>query len=287
MTEQKKPLRSVKAAINSALDNLSFNERKIAEFTLKNYRDCAVMGIEELGRASDTSAPTVSRYTHKLGFDGYQHYLASLRDDISTLSSLKALEENLQADCPEEALRLSLLTDADQLQRLIDGMDPLAFSDAMEAIMSATRIFVIGQGSSRYVAGYLVFNLQGLGLDVVDLAAESGIEGIGRKLLKMDDTCVLIAIAFPRFSDLTIEVASICKMRGCEVLSISDRLGGALGQASDHLLCAPSRKGLHSGSGVSAMAVVEAILTSATALAEGAEIAAKHLAPIIDPHLRS
>ena len=287
MTAKVERWSTVKGAIFAQMRNLSGRERQIAEFTLKNYRECSMMGIGDLANASGASSATVSRYTHSLGFDGYHDYIECLRKELSPSNSLKLLQENLSAGSPEEALSLSLLEDIDQVQRLADGFDPTVFASAVKAIIEARRVFVLGLGSSRYIAGYFVFNLQGLGFDVVDLGAETGIEGIARRLVQLSSSDMLLSIAFPRFSALTMEVAEAAERADCKIVSVTSSLTTSLANASDIVLCAPSRQGLHSGSGVSAMAVMEALLTALTALAPNAQEAANTLSRLIDHHLVS
>lgn len=277
----------IRQAIHAHMDSLPPMERKIAEFTLSNYRDCGMLGIGELARQCEVSNATVNRYAHSLGFEGYQDYIAHLREELRSKSSLEHLRASVREGNPADLLKLSLFEDLDQLQRLTDSIDPNAFREATELLLKARRIFVLGQGSSQFFAGYLAFNLQGLGLDVTLMGADSGIEGIARKSLSIGEKDVMVCIAFPRFSSLTFEMAQVAEKTGCRIVIISSSLTSQLARLGDITLCAPNRRDLHSGSGVSAVSVCEALITALTSLASNAEEAAGKLAPIIDHHLLS
>ena len=165
-------------------------------------------------------------------------------------------------------------------------IDDATFERVVSAIRSARRVFVFGQGSSTYLAGYFVFNLQGLGIDAQELATPSGVEGLARSMLMIGADDLLIPIAFPRFSNLTLEMAETARATGCRIQSLTSTVVGPLAEASDEVLLAPPRVELHSGSAVTAMSMIEALLSELTHLHEPAMNAAARLSPMIDGHVR-
>ncbi len=279
------PASSIRQAISEHLADLSPTEKRVAEYTIRHYRDCGMLGLQELAKECGTSNATVTRYSRSLGFAGYQDYLDVLRRELTSKTSLDQFQETVRSGSPADLLALSLAEDASQLQHLNDSLDPAAFATVVESLVSARRVFLIGQGSSQFLSGYLAFNLQGTGLDTTQLGADSGIEGIARKCLQMTSEDVLIAIAFPRYSRLTVEVAQAAARTNSRVFTISNSLSGPLAEASDLILCAPNRRELHSGSGISAMAVCEALITAVATTFTHAEKAAEQLSPLIDQHL--
>ena len=126
-----------------------------------------------------------------------------------------------------------------------------------------------------------------MGVDAQDFGDLGGIEGAARRSLQISDKDVMIAIAFPRFSNLTIDFVTAAKETGCHIITITSSLSGSLAQNSDAVLFAPPRRDLHSGSGVPAMALIEAIVTAVTTNVKTAEDAASRLSQLIDHHLVS
>ncbi|WP_165793787.1 MurR/RpiR family transcriptional regulator [Hyphococcus luteus] len=283
---QKSPDKAnVREAIANHLNALSDLERKIADYTLANYREAAMLSIGELAGACGVSNTTINRYARNLGYDGYHEYRRTLRDEISEKTSLTLLKGMVRQGGSTEILNISLKEDSRLIDGLSDGIDAAAFEDTVARILSARRVFVLGNGSSAYLAGYLAFNLLGLGIDAQEFGDQSGVEGAARRALQITDKDLMIAIAFPRFSSLTIDFVTTAKETGCHIIAITSSLSGPLAHNSDAVLFAPPRRDLHSGSGVPAMALIEAIITAVTASAKSAEDAASRLSTLIDHHL--
>ncbi len=278
---------TVREAIAANLSSLSDLERKIADFTLGNYREAAMLSIGELADACGVSNTTINRYARTLGYDGYHEYRRMLRDEMSAKSSLSLLKDMIRQGDSTEILRMSLTEDRRLIDGLTDGLDAGVFSQTVERIGAARRVFVMGNGSSAYLAGYLAFNLLGLGVDAQEFADQGGLEGAARRALQITDKDLMIAIAFPRFSTLTIDFVKAARETGCHIVSVTSSLSGPLAQNSDDILFAPPRRDLHSGSGVPAMALLEALIAAVTARAASAEDAARRLSPLIDHHLLS
>ncbi len=280
-TEKAAEKATVREAITKNLNALSPLERTIADYTLTNYREAAMLSIGELAKACGVSNTTINRYARNLGYNGYHEYRRTLRDEFSDKTSLTLLKSMVRKGDSSEILKISLKEDTRLIDGLSDGIDLAAFEDTVTRILSARRVFVLGNGSSTYFAGYLAFNLMGLGIDAQEFGDQSGVEGAARRALQITDKDLMIAIAFPRYSSLTIDFVTAAKETDCHIVAITSSLSGPLALNSDSVLFAPPRRDLHSGSGVPAMALIEAIITAVTA----AEDAASRLSNLIDHHL--
>ena len=277
--------KSVRSAIMASIDQLSTSEKRVADFTLANYARMPFIGINDLAKAVGVSNATVNRYTHALGFAGYQDYKQCLAREASHRNSEDLFRRSLRKDVKGDIRSDSILEDRRNLESMLELLEPASFRSAVESIAKARRVRVFGQGSSAFLAGYFAFNLSGLGIAADELACSSGVEGIARKALSLDKDDVVIPIAFPRFSSLTIQVVEAVRQSGCTICAITSSISTPLAEASDIVLLAPPRIELHSGSGVSAMAVIEALLADLTHTLENARDAAAALAGLVDPHV--
>ena len=57
--------------IEENYDKLNENDLSIWNFILRNKKECQTMSIQELAKQCHVSHTTVSRFTHKLGMEGY------------------------------------------------------------------------------------------------------------------------------------------------------------------------------------------------------------------------
>jgi DNA-binding MurR/RpiR family transcriptional regulator len=277
---------TVRDRITEKLPHLSPVERRIAEFTLSNYRECAFMSLEQLAGATEVSNTSINRYARSLGFAGYLQYRKSMGDEMMrSMDLIRSLQEQLTNEAPEAVLRKSLAQDRALLDELISGLDAAAFTSAVEQIEQARTVWVIGQGSSAYLGGYLVFLARGLGVRLNDLADVGGIESIARAAMDIAEGDVLITISFPRYTSSTSEIAAFARRRGCKIISVTNSLTSELARSSDLILFTPASPGPLSGSGTTAIAVIEALVAALTSRSSVAEESTIAISSIIDPYL--
>lgn len=277
---------TVRDRITEKLSDLSPAERRIAEFTLRNYRECAFMSLEQVATATGVSNTSINRYARSLGFSGYLEYRNGMRDEmVRSMDLIRSLQVQLTNEAPADILRKSLAQDRAIIDELTSGLDPTAFTSAVEWIEQAGTVWVIGQGSSAYLAGYLVFLARGLGVRLINLADEGGIESIARTALDIGAKDVLVTISFPRYTAATSQIAALARGRGCKIVSITNSLTSQLALLSDLILFTPASPGPLSGSGTSAVAVIEALVAALTSRSEVVEACAVAVSEIIDPYL--
>lgn len=278
----------VRDRITETLSQLSPAERRIAEFTLRNYRECALMSLEQVAEATGVSNTSINRYARSLGFSGYLEYRKAMRDEmVRSMDLIRSLQEQLTNEVPADILRKSLAQEKAILEELISSLDPAAFTAAVERIENAGTVWVIGQGSSAYLAGYLVFFARGLGVPLVSLGDAGGIESIARTAIDMTAGDALITIAFPRYTSSTAEIAALARRNGCQVISITDSLTSKLAFVSDVILFTPGSPGPLSGSGTPPVAVIEALVAALASRSKIAKARALAVSEIIDPYLSS
>lgn len=279
---------TVRDRITETLSDLSPVERRIAEFTLRHYRECAFMSLEQMAEATDVSNTSINRYARSLGFSGYLEYRKAMRDElVRSMDLIRSLQEQLTNEAPADILSKSLAQDKAIIDELMSGLDPAAFTAAVERIEQAGTVWVIGQGSSAYLAGYLVFLARGLGVRLVNLADTGGIESIARTAIDIAAGDVLITICFPRYTSTTAEIAALARRNGGQVISITNSLTSKLALLSDLILFTPASPGPLSGSGTPAVAVIEALVAALTSRSDVVEACAVAVSEIIDPYLSS
>lgn len=275
----------VRDAIHRSIKHLSSAERRLADYTLNNYSECALLNISDFAKACKVSTATVNRYARSIGFEGYHKYRNALKYEATSLSSRTIFEESIKKNPSDHPRDTSLSRDIGNLRALEGTLNKEDFDKTAKAIMSARKVLILGQGSSTYIAGYFTFNLQGLGIDARELSNASGIEGMARSMLHVEKRDLFIPVAFPRFTKLTMELTALAKQKECPIHSLTSTIDTPLAALSDVTLLAPPRVELHSGSAVTSMAVIEALLFALSKKAKTAVTAAEILGNVIDDHV--
>jgi DNA-binding MurR/RpiR family transcriptional regulator len=60
----------------------------------------------------------------------------------------------------KNVLEQVLLSDAEKIRRTLDSVDRHAFDEAVDKIINANRVYIIGVRSSATLAGFLHYNLR-------------------------------------------------------------------------------------------------------------------------------
>ncbi|WP_179400971.1 MurR/RpiR family transcriptional regulator [Burkholderia guangdongensis] len=216
----------IAARIGAAMPSLTPIHRRMGEYVLANPFRAATMRIDELASAVGASVATANRFARALGFDGYPAMRAALvRGFEATLAPVERLRS---AQEQEPGVRGGVWVDAvfDQaianLEATRAQLDPSNVDAAVEAIVAARRVFVLGAGSSAFLAGLMEHGLAICHDDVQSLALLGGPSHAARRLFTADARDLVIAIAVPRYVEDTIELARRAAARGAPVLALTD-----------------------------------------------------------------
>ncbi|MET3626746.1 DNA-binding MurR/RpiR family transcriptional regulator [Burkholderia sp. 572] len=212
--------------IASAMPLMTPIHRRMGEFVLANPFRAATMRIDELAQAVNASIATANRFAKALGFDGYPAMRAALvRGFEATLGPVERLRS---AQEQESGVRGAAWIDAvfDQAVANIENtraqLDAADVEAAVEAIVGARRVLILGAGSSAFLAGLMEHGLSVCHDNVQSLALLGGPSHAARRLYTADSRDLVIALAFPRYVKDTIELARRAAARGARVLGISD-----------------------------------------------------------------
>jgi DNA-binding MurR/RpiR family transcriptional regulator len=174
-------------------DGLSPSFKKIADFILAAHQRVAFMSASRLAKHLGVDVATVTRFAQQLGYDGYTQLIREIQE--------KVLEEMREARAPvvdrlkaaEGSFAQTLWRDWVNLEKTIQDIAPEQVEQAIAALKSARRIYLVSEGTgaglAQATASYLhmckpnVFVLtQGtfdLALALKDLGPEDVVIGIG------------------------------------------------------------------------------------------------------------
>ncbi len=244
------------------MPTFSKGQRMIARYVLDNYDKAAYMTASKLGAEANVSESTVVRFADELGFDGYPAFIQSLQEIVRTkLTSFQRIEvtNNLIGD--GDVLTKVLLSDCDKIKRTLDAVDRGVFDGAINSIISAKNIYIMGVRSSSYLAGSLYYSLRMI-FDNVSLVQTTSGSEVFEQIMSIGHDDVMIAISFPRYSKRVINSVDFAKSAGAGVISITDSPFSPIASPATYLLTAQSDMASFVDSLVAPMSLINAIVVA-------------------------
>jgi DNA-binding MurR/RpiR family transcriptional regulator len=278
---------TIAALIAAAMPTLTPIHRRMGEYVQANLFRAATMRIDELADAVGSSVATANRFARALGFDGYPSFRGALvRGFEATLAPVERLRSAQESPASgDELLAASLEQAAVNLRLTRDAIDGTAADAAVEAILTARRVFVLGSGASAFLAGLMEHGLLPYHDNVQSLAMVGGPTHAARRLFSAGEGDLVIGIAFPRYVDDTVQLARQAASLGARVLALTDNVNSPLGQFADLTLCIRSERRLAATSEAAVLAVIEALCDAVAFRAKRSAQAAAQMTEFVLPWL--
>ena len=246
----------------------SKGQRAIARYITESYDKAAFMTASKLGRIVGVSESTVVRFAVELGYDGYPTMQKAMQEMVlNRLTSVQRIEVANDRIGDQDILSLVLQSDMEQLRKTVSSVDRKDFSAAVNAILDARRIYVLGVRSASALASFLGYYLNLMFEDVHTITA-SGTGQVLEKLISAGPDDVVIAFSYPRYSTSTVTGASFCHSKGAKIVAMTDSRTSPLGQTSDFVLQTKSDMASLVDSLVAPLSVVNALVVALAARRE-------------------
>ena len=243
--------------IQSELPGFSKGQKQIARFILEHYDKAAFMTASRLGVTVGVSESTVVRFATELGYDGYPHLQRALQEMIrNKLTSVQRMEVAGDRMGGRDVLQTVLHADTDMIRVTLDEIDRDAFQGAVDALMGAKRIYILGVRSSSALASFLGFYFNLL-FENVTLVHTNSVSEIFEQVLRVGPGDVLFGISFPRYSKRTLSA-----MKYARVIALTDSQLSPLARVADHVLLARSDMASFVDSLVAPLSVINALIVA-------------------------
>lgn len=248
--------------IENKMEEFSKGQRRIADYILDNYDKAAFMTASRLGSLAGVSESTVVRFAFELGYDGYPNMQKALQEMIrSRLTSTQRIQAAEDIFSGPDVMAAVIQSDIDKLRLMIGQAEQKEFDRVVEKIMNSRHVYILGVRSSSFVAGYLNFYLHML-TENVTLVQSNAAGEIFEQLLHIGPGDVMIAISFPRYSNVTINTAKFARDRGADIIAITDNELSPIYQMSDAALLAPCEMISFVDSMVAPLSLINALLVA-------------------------
>lgn len=248
--------------IHNKMNTFSKGQRRIAAYILESYDKAAFLTAGVLGKTVQVSESTVVRFASQLGYDGYPEMQKALQEMVlHRLTASQRIEVGEKRIAQEDILNSVLLADADRIRKTSEEIDAVQFQDAVEALLSARRIYVLGVRSSASLASFLCYYLRYLFDDVRQLMQLSESE-VFEALVRIAPQDVLVGISFPRYCSATVRAMELARTRGARTVALTDCAASPIARNADCVLLAGSGMVSLVDSMVAPMSVINALLVA-------------------------
>jgi len=251
-------------------DALTPEAQKAARYVLENPNDVGVSTVREIAEAAKVKPNTFVRMARQVGFEGYEDFRAPFRDAIrqGTVSfpdRARWLQEirksgdlgGLYADMAEAAIR--------NVEDTFAGIDAEAMKVAAEAIWASRQVFTLGVGVNNANARNFTY-LASTGMTQFHAIPRPGSTAVD-DLAWADKRDVLIAMSMRPYRTEVIAALEVAREQGMTIIGLSDSPASPIIRAADHGFVVAVDTPQFFPSSVSAIALLETLLSFVIAVA--------------------
>ena len=265
MAPQNDIRKKIQERVQDEKKRLSKGQRLILEYIEKHSNKAAFLTAASLGEAVGVSESTVVRFAISLGYEGYPAFQKALQEHVKQkLNSIQRIEitsDALSQRSESEVLESVLVSDAEKIKMTLETMDAMAFERAVNTILHAKTIYIIGIRSCAPLASFLGFYLNLLFEDVRILQSSNSSE-LFEQMLRIGETDVIIGISFPRYSMRTLKALEFANNRKAQVITLTDSPNSPMNLYSSCSLLAKSDMASIVDSLVAPLSVINALVVA-------------------------
>ena len=208
--------------INEHYGKMSKGQKAISAFIYDHYDQAVFMTAARRGETVGVSESTVVRYAMFIGYNGYPEFQRDLEDWVQNkINSVQKIGAKYGKSTQSEILTSVLQADIEKLQDTIQKLDPVAFETAVDIILEAKTVYVMGVRSCEPLAEFLNFYLNMIRGSVVLLKTTS-ISETFEQMIRIDGQDAMIGISFPRYSMRTLKAMEFANDRNAKVITVTD-----------------------------------------------------------------
>ena len=248
--------------INKKYSGMSKGQKLLATYITDNYDKAVFLTAARMGEIVGVSESTVVRFAMSLGYKGYPEFQKALEELVrNKLNSVQRMEVTYGRISQSAILETVLQSDADKLKTTLEKIDHSAFDLAVDTILGARNIYVVGIRSCAPLASFLSFYLT-LMFDNVRLLHTNSSSEIFEQMVRIGEEDVIIGISFPRYSMRTLKALEFANNRSAKVITITDSIHSPMNLYSSCNLIADSDMASIVDSLVAPLSVINALIVA-------------------------
>lgn len=248
--------------IHNKRDSFSKGQKRIADYITSSYDKAAFLTANKLGKIVNVSESTVVRFAVELGFDGYPSMQKALQEMVrNRLTSVQRIEAITDRYGNQDVVSMVLHADMESIRMTGDGLNREVLDRAVDAIIGAKNIYIVGVRSSAAIALYLSFYFRNI-FQNVRLVTDSSTSEMIEQMVHVSRDDVVIGISLPRYSSRTIKLMQFAGDSGAKIVAVTDSKEAPAARNADYVLAAKSDMVSVVDSLVAPMSLVNALIVA-------------------------
>ena len=241
---------------------MSKGQKRLADYVSKNYDKAVFLTAAKLGEVVGVSESTVVRFATQLGYKGYPGFQKALEELVrNKLNSIQRMEVTYGRISQSEIIEAVLHSDIEKIKLTLEAIDQKAFDLAIDTLLNAKRVYVIGIRSCAPLASSLSFYLN-LVCENVTLVNTNSSSEIFEQLIRINEEDVIVGISFPRYSMRTLKALEFASNRKAKVITLTDSVHSPMNLYSSCNLIARSDMASIVDSLVAPLSVINALVVA-------------------------
>ena len=248
--------------MNTQYHKFSKGQKKLVSYITDNYDKAAFFTAAKLGETVGVSESTVVRFAIHLGYKGYPEFQKALEELVrNKLNSIQRMEVTYGRVPQSEILDTVLRADIEKIKLTMENIDHNAFELAVETILEAKSIYIVGIRSCAPLASFLGFYFNLL-FDNVHLMHTNSSSELFEQMIHISKDDVIIGISFPRYSMRTLKALEFANNRNAKEITLTDSIHSPMNLYSSCNLIARSDMASIVDSLVAPLSVINALVVA-------------------------
>ena len=177
------------------------------------------------------------------------------------LNSIQRMEVTYGRITQSEILESVLHSDIDKIKLTLANIDQNAFEMAVDTILNARKIYIVGIRSCAPLAEFLSFYLNLICDNVVPVHTNASSD-VFEQMIRISEEDVIIGISFPRYSMRTLKALEFASNRKAKVITLTDSIHSPINLYSSCNLIARSDMASIVDSLVAPLSVINALVVA-------------------------
>ncbi len=248
--------------INECYGSLSKGQKILATYITDNYDKEVFLTAAKMGQVVGVSESTVVRFATHLGYKGYPEFQKALEEMVrNKLNSIQRMEVTYGRISQSHILETVLQSDQEKIKDTLEHIDEHAFELAVDTIIKAKHIYIVGIRSCAPLAAFMAFYFN-LMFENVTLLQTNNSSELFEQMVRISKDDVIIGISFPRYSMRTLKAMEFANNRNAKVITLTDSVHSPMNLYSSCNLIARSDMASIVDSLVAPLSVINALIVA-------------------------